>query len=612
MEKEKNEKSTKISIHAIRNILGDPGQLSLFRDHDIDFCNKHKIRLDNKIERFGIDLTEYQSRVLEAILHGFTLSNYQGNHASQVKEEVVLEKFSGKQPKILDYVKELPVLRVKQKDIFKWSGVSENKIADRTRAVEALKTLGVKQYCFFYERVAQDSEGNLVKNKNGSWKKEQVHCVDTLFTIKEIRSDKYISYYEIIPSPIFLDQVSNYFLLIPYNWREEVRKLLGNRKASSYTFHFLMFLRYQYEMKRRSRRTSALTSIKWSPEEVAAAINVPKSVYLKHKKKMNQTLDTVYGAAKKLGYLESYKRTGYLDVLHLNKTKYYNPEKNKNATAEQKDKKFHSNVESVFQYFHDLRKGIDSGYRFPSGSTKYQQLLEIEGLLANRDVYEVKKVIEWSVNKKYWCTRISSPSKLKSHFTEAFMEMVSSRGNKEKNEELLRGFLNRCELVGIVVKYHLEKNQINQNVMIRLDVVIEKHGKIREYSEFVKTHLAEGAERFSAELERLLEVFVHMKNALSDEEKKERKAIEERKKHDDMIKKSKEAFFPIVEHLRGQGCQVEWGKNGDLKVNGKQGYIFANNENFLEDIKVYLRENGLCDKELGELIKGLQGKQCLN
>jgi len=89
---------------------------------------------------------------------------------------------------------------------------------------------------------------------------ESVVAVDTLLTIKEVRhkdSGK-LDYYEAVPSTLFLDQREGYFLLIPFGWREEVRSLVGQRRASVYTFRFLLFLRYQFEMKRRSKKKHAL------------------------------------------------------------------------------------------------------------------------------------------------------------------------------------------------------------------------------------------------------------------------------------------------------------------------------------------------------------------
>jgi hypothetical protein len=132
------------------------------------------------------------------------------------------------------------------------------------------------------------------------------------------------SLHEIVPSPIFLDQRESYFMLIPYNWREEVRELVGNKRASSYTFRFLLFLRYQYELKRRAEKIdNEHFTIKWNWEEIAIAIKMPESVYKRKKDRAQKILDDAYFVAKELGYLKEYDRDGVVDSLMLNEQKYY-------------------------------------------------------------------------------------------------------------------------------------------------------------------------------------------------------------------------------------------------------------------------------------------------
>ena len=75
--------------------------------------------------------------------------------------------------------------------------------------------------------------------------------VGSLFRIKTVRTEEgELQYYEIHPSAPLLDQISNYFLLVPNDWREEVKQLTGKR-ASSYTYELLLWLRLQYEQIRR-------------------------------------------------------------------------------------------------------------------------------------------------------------------------------------------------------------------------------------------------------------------------------------------------------------------------------------------------------------------------
>ncbi|SPJ31860.1 hypothetical protein [Candidatus Protochlamydia amoebophila] len=122
-------------------------------------------------------------------------------------------------------------------------------MAEKERAMEALKHLATAQYCFYYDRLVLDANGNPEKGADEKWKKEEVMAIDTLFVIKEIRNkpNGNLEYYEIIPSPIFLDQTESNFMLIPYNWREEVRSVVGSRKAS--LIHFAFFFFYVINMK---------------------------------------------------------------------------------------------------------------------------------------------------------------------------------------------------------------------------------------------------------------------------------------------------------------------------------------------------------------------------
>ena len=242
----RGEGTTQIGLHSVRNMLGSEMQLSLFSDYTIEnLSSSSGVKLDGKIDRFGIDLTDIQSKIMEGILRGFTETNYRGNIEPRDTAQIAAEKYSkGELPLTYKYVKEVPRLRATQAQIMDWAGVNKNSIAEKERAVEALSHLGTAQYCFYYDRLAYGQDGVPEKDRSGRWKKEEVMAVDALFTIKEVREEQAgnLKYYEIEISPIFLDQRESYFMLIPYNWREEVRAIVGSKKASSYTFRFLLFL----------------------------------------------------------------------------------------------------------------------------------------------------------------------------------------------------------------------------------------------------------------------------------------------------------------------------------------------------------------------------------
>src|ERR1700733_5571518 len=272
MEHENTFNATQIGLHSVKNLLGHEEQLTLFSEHKTTaFAEEYGITIDREMSKYGIDLTDIQQRIVEGILHGFTRTKYEGNVAPDDKHEHGKEKYpSGKLPPSYKYVQKLPRLRATQAEILNWAGVNRKSAGDVQEALGALKHLGIYQYCFYYTRLSFNENGEPQKDKHGDWIKEEVMGVDTLFTITEVRDErtKILKFYEIIPSSLFMDQRESYFMLIPYNWREEVRKIVGQRKASSYTFRFLLFLRYQFELKRRSPKEKKPYVIKWSSEEI--------------------------------------------------------------------------------------------------------------------------------------------------------------------------------------------------------------------------------------------------------------------------------------------------------------------------------------------------------
>ena len=424
-------KSTKIGIHSVRNLLGSRKQLDLFSDHDTRFSKEHGVPLQGKIERFGVDLSDFQMRVVEGILRGFSETNYKGNLTPLDSNSLIEEKFSGKTPNAYKYIDEVPRIKVTQAQLLEWSGINRGSMASVRRALMALEDLGVQQYCFYYDRIALDDNRNPIKSKNG-WKMEEVNVVDTLFTIKTIRTEKTgrVQYYEITPSSVFLDQRESYFMLIPYNWRQEVRQLYGNKKTSSYLFRFLLFLRYQYEIKRRSKNEAPPYCIQLSSEEICIALKMPKSVYTRNPKRANQILDDAYSVAQSLGYLLDFERMDYCDKLMLNESKFYTP-KSLSHTDSPSSK--------LLKAFYENKRKLDPATALPSGADFAKEAHEFEKILSERSFDEVKKAIEWAFKKRFWCARVSTPMKLRKTCSELVMEMRADQlGSKANRAEANR------------------------------------------------------------------------------------------------------------------------------------------------------------------------------
>ena len=327
----------KQGLHSVKQMFGEQLQLSLFSEKiPSEFSRKFGIEVINKIDKYGIDLNETQLKVMEGLLKAFTDTNYKGNTKSKSKDEVVNEypkiNRSEHLPKSYNNINEIPRIQIGQRELLRLSGINDNSRGLAQKGVEALNYLGSTQFCFYWIRLAYDKTGKPERDpKTGDYKKEEVTAIDTLFKVKVVKDEqtKEFKYYEVEPSVIFLDQVNNYFLLIPHNWREEVQKQVGKKRASSYTFRLLLFLRYQYEQIRRYNRyhnDKKEFKIRFSWEDMAQALKMPETVYKRNRTRAIKILDEAYKTAQDLDYLAGYERTATVDILELNPDKYYEPE----------------------------------------------------------------------------------------------------------------------------------------------------------------------------------------------------------------------------------------------------------------------------------------------
>lgn len=333
------EKLTKIAIHTVSQFYGDNKQLSLFSDEKIDaFKDATGLNLTNRPTNYGVVLNQAQRRVFEGILMAFTDSNYKGYEEID-KATALREVYSETETSVKILVKgenapyrnidTIPVVRLTQAEIIKLSGHDRTQ-GDKVDVVEAISFLATKQFCFYWVRLKTE-KGKPVKDKNGDFIKEEVMEVGSIFRIKTVRNESgELQYYEIHPSAPLLDQVDNYFLLVPNNWRDEVKQLTGKR-ASSYTYELLLWLRLQYEQIRRynkgggKNRQPKPFKISKSWEDVAIALKMPESVYKGKRKRAIKIIQEAYSVAIKLGYLVRVENNGVTDILYLNESYYPKP-----------------------------------------------------------------------------------------------------------------------------------------------------------------------------------------------------------------------------------------------------------------------------------------------
>lgn len=325
---EEGKKHTKIAIHTVSQFYGDNKQLSLFSDEKIDaFSRATGLSITNRPDSYGVVLNQSQRRVLEGILKAFTDSNYKGDEeidkATYSSKIYPINKIAG----AYSNVDKIPVVRLTQAEIIKLSGHDRTQ-GDKVDVVEAISFLATKQFCFYWVRLKTE-KGKPVKDKSGDYVKEEVMEVGSLFRIKTVRTEEgELQYYEIHPSAPLLDQVNNYFLLVPNDWREEVKQLTGKR-ASSYTYELLLWLRLQYEQIRRynsgRNRKKKPFKISKSWEDVAIALKMPETMYKANRKRASKIIQEAYQVAIKLGYLIRVENNGATDILYLNEGYYPKP-----------------------------------------------------------------------------------------------------------------------------------------------------------------------------------------------------------------------------------------------------------------------------------------------
>lgn len=340
---QKKNKHTKIAIHGLNQFYGGNKQLSLFSDEKLEaFGESTGLVFNNRPDGYGVVLNQTQKRVFEGMLKAFTNTDYKGDeeqNMSSALSEVYKETTTSANILIegenapYKNIDSIPLVRLTQANIIELAGydLKSQKQSDKQQVIEAISYLATTQFCFYWIRLKTDTTGKPVKDKKGDYIKEEVMEVGTLLRIKTVRDEAQIlQYYEIHPSAPLLDQISNYFLLVPNNWREEVKQITG-KNPSSYTYEFLIWLRLQFEQIRRynnnggKKRPLKPFKISKSWEDIAITLKMPQSVYKRNKATAIKKIEEAYSIAIKLGYLVKVEKTGATDILYLNESYYPKP-----------------------------------------------------------------------------------------------------------------------------------------------------------------------------------------------------------------------------------------------------------------------------------------------
>ena len=341
----KRKKNLDLSIHSIKQLFGDNKQLQLFSDKTVDeYISQTGLPKLHKPDSYGVVLNQAQERVYMGIIKAFSDTNYLGDQTIDKREEFKNRGINVNSSKATDKVKQaysnidkIPEIKLTQAQIIELSGydLQKQRQGDKTDVTEAISFLGSKQFCFYWLRLKKDEKGNPVKDKKGDFVKEECMEVGTLFRITYVKEEggNELKHYEISPTAVILDQVNNnyggtYFLSIPEDWRDEVKQITGKR-ASSYTYNFLLWLRLQYE---QIRQHNAKPKVKKKPfklsrswEDIAIALKMPETMYKANRKRASKIILDAQEIAIKLGYLQKVRNNGATDELFLNEEYYPKP-----------------------------------------------------------------------------------------------------------------------------------------------------------------------------------------------------------------------------------------------------------------------------------------------
>lgn len=330
----------KIARHGVKQLTGKTGpQIPMtFEEGPVeveDYIEQAGLQVspqdkERLLEGWGADLTVIQHSVLLAVLERMSEKNYRGDRKEPLKE--VLKRAGvnppgGRLPELMEKalrnVKEFPVVRLYLHEVVELTGLDKEAQRDKLEVKQALEHLGTARYAFYWERLATveyKGKKKPVLDQDGKYVKEGVRTVGSVLYVKQIVDPQtgQLDYYEIAPSEAFLDQVTEgygspggYFLMMPTGLLEKVRKVVGpGRRVTPHYYTFLYWLSATYEDRRSHTRKGQEPNLQVRKhyEEIAQLIRMPESIWRRNRKnKALPRLESIYQAAKDLGYLKGYR-----------------------------------------------------------------------------------------------------------------------------------------------------------------------------------------------------------------------------------------------------------------------------------------------------------------
>jgi hypothetical protein len=329
----------KVGRHGVKQLTGKTGpQIAMtFEEAPVDvedLIEEAGLQVSTEdrerlLEGWGADLTVTQHSVLLAVLERMSAKDYQGDGRAGRREVLTragVNPPGGTLPKLMEKailnVKDFPVVRLYLHEVVELAGMDKEAQRDKLEVKQALDHLGSARYAFYWERLAwteHKGKKKPVLNQDGRYVKEGVRTVGSILYVKQVVDPEsgQLDYYEIAPSEAFLDQVTEgygapggYFLMMPTGLLDKVRRAVGpGRRVTPHYYTFLYWLLATYEDRRSQAKKSGKPvklQVREHYEQIAQLIRMPETIWKRNRKKAVERLESIYQAAKELGYLKSY------------------------------------------------------------------------------------------------------------------------------------------------------------------------------------------------------------------------------------------------------------------------------------------------------------------
>lgn len=296
-----------VSMHLEKQKFGrkHPYQASFDDLFDIDPIMK-KEALKENIDVIGTNFNPAQDKAIFTIQKILTVSGFYNKFTDEELGQMRRdEKLSC-------------TIKVKPTQWYDFFGVDKSKTSrnkmeydghERQDAVKALNDLANKKVLLVYKRHYYDHANQ--ERIDRIERKTSLISVDNLFEALSINEDKTLDhgkssaeiekkrFITIRLDPIFIDQIKNYYLTKPANYKDEIKKL-GHGKVSKYVYNFIDWLLFQAEHK---RRTKSEFVARISREALAEALKMYAFINKRQWKRIEESLQQGFDMAIQLSYI---------------------------------------------------------------------------------------------------------------------------------------------------------------------------------------------------------------------------------------------------------------------------------------------------------------------